>query len=498
MALLWLAVMALVFYGLWNPRDVLVLCGSVIANFLIAHMIARKSGAARSRCLILGVIANLSLLGYFKYWGFLTENLSYLPGVDLSAEAVLLPLAISFFTFTQIAYLVDLHRDHSKPYGLLEYASFVLFFPHLIAGPIIYHASTIPQFQKPRAFRFRSFNVAVGLSVFVIGLAKKVLIADTMAQFATPMFDGAAAGVAPDLFSAWGGTLAYSFQLYFDFSGYSDMAIGIAFMLGIRLPINFFSPYKASSIIDFWRRWHISLSRFVRDYIYTPMGGNRQGDGRRTVNVLLTMLLMGFWHGAGWTFLLWGGLHGIFIVVNHAWRALTASWRTEGRRNVFGPVVARSLTFLAVILAWVLFRAETLEAAALVYRGLAGMNGMVVPESIVTMLWLEDFAALTGATVSETGGQHFAWQWAMILCLLVFVNLAPNSMEVFARAKPALTGLLGSAPTEGVQTPLLSGTAALVWSPRASWVIVISALTLFVFWQLLLGTGPREFIYFRF
>ncbi len=357
-ALVWLAVLALIFYGLWNPRDVLVLCGSVFANFWVARLIAAHSGKARTRYLLLGVLLNLGLLGYFKYWSFLAENLSYIPGIQYTADAALLPLAISVFTFTQIAYLVDLHRDHSEPYSLLEYANFVLFFPHLIAGPIIYHASTIPQFQKPGAFRFKAFNVAVGLSIFVIGLAKKVLIADTMARYATPVFDSAAAGVTPHFFDAWGATLAYSFQLYFDFSGYSDMAIGIAFMLGIRLPINFFSPYKATSIIDFWRRWHISLSRFVRDYLYIPMGGNRSGGLRQTVNIMATMLLMGLWHGAGWTFVLWGGLHGAFIIVNHAWRSIRPK-----RPKKISNIPARGLTFLAVIFAWVLFRADTLDAA---------------------------------------------------------------------------------------------------------------------------------------
>ena len=294
----------------------------------------------------------------------------------------MLPLGISFFTFQKIAYLVDAYRGEVRAGGFLSFALFVTFFPQLIAGPIVHHSEVIPQFGQKSTYRPNLDNLSMGIGIFVLGLAKKTVLADSIATYATPVFRAAQAGADPTLFEAWGGALAYTFQLYFDFSGYSDMAIGLALMFNIRLPINFNSPYKATNIIDFWRRWHITLSRFLRDYLYIPLGGNRHGVARRYANLMLTMLLGGLWHGAGWTFIVWGGLHGIFLVINHFWHALgVGSATTSGARPGSDGSAARTITFLAVMVAWVFFRAEDFDAATRILAGMAGLNGVQLPAS---------------------------------------------------------------------------------------------------------------------
>ncbi|MDT8264981.1 MBOAT family O-acyltransferase, partial [Roseomonas sp. DSM 102946] len=325
-----------------------------------------------------------------------------------------------FYTFVQIAYLVDCGRGRSEAYGLLDYALFVTFFPHLIAGPIVHHHELIPQFRAPRTFRFRSEDAAAGLALFVTGLVKKMLLADPVSALATPVFAGAA---QPGMAEAWMAVLAFSLGLYFDFSAYSDMAIGLARIFGIRFPHNFNSPYKALSISDFWRRWHMTLSRFLRDYVYIPLGGNRQGPARRHLNLVLTMLLGGLWHGAGWTFLVWGALHGGYLVVNHLWNG-------TGRR--LSPLAARALTLLAVMFAWVFFAAPGLAEAGSVLSGMAGARGLVQPETLAALEMLRHggIAALRdhlgglGALIS------LSWGLAVLALGSVLVLAAPNSQEI--------------------------------------------------------------------
>ncbi len=248
------------------------------------------------------------------------DNLNAAAGLDLALGTVVLPIGISFFTFQKIAFLVDAYRGRVDRLNFIDFVLFVTFFPQLIAGPIVHHSEVMRQFRDQTPLSTQT--VALGVTIFTIGLAKKVLLADTAALFASPLFDAVAAGARPDMLAAWGSALAYTAQLYFDFSGYSDMAIGGGLLFGIRLPVNFASPYKAESIIEFWHRWHITLSRFLREYLYIPLGGNLKGPSRRFVNLLITMLLGGLWHGAGWTFVVWGALHGFYLVVNHLWRAL--------------------------------------------------------------------------------------------------------------------------------------------------------------------------------
>ena len=291
----------------------------VIGNSLNTKKEENKKSFSKKSILIFGIVANLSLLGYFKYADFFIENFNIVAQTNINLFNLLLPLAISFFTFQQIAYLVDSYRQETKEYDFLNYALFVTFFPQLIAGPIVHHSEMMPQFANKWNAVKKYKNIALGLFIFSIGLFKKVVIADTFAVWASAGFDTA---TTLNLFEAWATSLSYTFQLYFDFSGYTDMAIGIALLFNIKLPINFNSPYKARNIQDFWRRWHITLSRFLRDYVYIPLGGNKISSFRTYSNLLATFVIGGLWHGAGWTFIFWGFLHGMALVIHRAWSNL--------------------------------------------------------------------------------------------------------------------------------------------------------------------------------
>jgi alginate O-acetyltransferase complex protein AlgI len=391
--------------------------------------------------LIAGIAANLGLLGYYKYANFFVANLNALFGSSLVLETIILPLAISFFTFQQIAYLVDAYRGETHEYSFLHYALFVVFFPQLIAGPIVHHHEILPQFARSTLYRLKAEHLAVGLTIFALGLFKKVVLADGVAIYATPVFDAAQAGTALTFFEAWGGALAYTFQLYFDFSGYSDMAIGLARMFGVRLPLNFNSPYQSTSIIDFWRRWHITLSRFLRDYLYIPLGGSRKGEARRLTNLLITMLLGGLWHGAGWTFVLWGGLHGFYLVVNHAWRQRrTRRGHTQSSR--LGRFFGWLLTMLAVVIAWVPFRAEGMTATQNMLGAMFGFNGIGIPGSLAIMTgipqsWLESLGFILGGTVRNgLANWSSGIYWISLTGLVAFVM--PNTQQIMLRYRPAL------------------------------------------------------------
>ena len=358
----WVLIAAsLIFYGYWDVRFVPALAGLTLGNWLLV----RWYGASRrDAVLVLGVVLNLAVLGIFKYANFLADSLAGAVGGTHARWDIILPLGISFFTFQKISYLVDLRRGARPIYGLREFFAFVTFFPQLIAGPLVRHDEIIPQLRAPLAGRAEP--IARGLVLFTIGIVKKVVLADTVAQVCDPLFARAAI-VPPSLAEAWAAAGTYTLQIYFDFSGYSDMAIGLALMFGLRIPFNFDAPYRAVSIRDFWRRWHITLSRFLRDYVYVPLGGNRNGAGRQAVHVVVTMLLGGLWHGAAWTFVAWGGLHGLALALNAAWRR--AGWRM--------PVGAGwALTLLFVMLGWVLFRAPDFATALDIVAGMGGLHGI--------------------------------------------------------------------------------------------------------------------------
>lgn len=371
----WLALASLFFYSYWNPAFVGLLLSSIIFNYSFGTWIARAGGTHfqnRTKILlVLAIASNLALLSYYKYANFFVSNINPLFGSSWNVGNIILPLGISFFTFTQIAFLVDTYQGKVKEYNFIHYVLFVTYFPHLIAGPILHHKEMMPQFSKPVSYQLNWRNIAAGVTIFVFGLAKKVLIADHLNEFATPIFNVVSAGAHPMMFEAWIGALAYTLQLYFDFSGYSDMAIGISLMFNVRLPMNFNSPYKSTSIIEFWRRWHMTLSRFLRDYLYIPLGGNRSSKFRRYRNLMITMLLGGLWHGAGWTFVIWGGLHGLYLVINNGW--LSFKQRMHWAGNTFG---SGTLTFIAVVIGWVFFRAENFATAIDMLKGMTGLNGI--------------------------------------------------------------------------------------------------------------------------
>lgn len=300
---LWLTAVSLFFYGYWNPVYLPIVIGSMLFNYFIGSQMHKR--LSKKKILVCGIAANLILLGYFKYTDFFISNMNYFVGTQTALLNIILPLGISFFTFTQIAYLVETYRGKVRKHDLLSYSLFVTYFPHLLAGPIIHYENMMPQFLDEKLKAVDWENVAKGVFLFGIGLGKKVLIADQLAIWANAIFQADTANLT--MLEAWIGSLSYTFQLYFDFSGYTDMALGISLMLNIKLPINFNSPYQAVSIIDFWRRWHMTLSSFLRDYLYIPLGGNRSGKMRHYVNLMITMLLGGLWHGSGWTFVFWGG-----------------------------------------------------------------------------------------------------------------------------------------------------------------------------------------------
>jgi alginate O-acetyltransferase complex protein AlgI len=384
----WLTAASLLFYAWWEPRFLPLLLGSIAMNYGFGFFIGRsREHRAAKMWLIAGVTLNLLALSYFKYADFFLASLAQVLPIRTNDLHVELPLGISFFTFTQIAYLVDVYRGLVREYDALRYALFVSYFPHLIAGPLLHHEQMMPQFSDASNARPRASNFAVGLTVFTIGLAKKILLADNFASFADATFDAPHGGIAPTLLFAWMGALCYTFQLYFDFSGYSDMAIGVSRLFGIHLPQNFNSPYKAVNIIEFWRRWHMTLSQFLRDYLYIPLGGNRLGGGRRYFNLMITMLLGGLWHGAHWTFVAWGGLHGLYLMVNHAWRHASQRFAWDPVKETrLGQAAGLAVTFLSVVVAWVFFRADGFGEATTILRGMVGLNGISLPPAMSPFL----------------------------------------------------------------------------------------------------------------
>lgn len=367
-ALVSLTLASFVFYSWWDIRFLPIMLVSIVLNHLIGVIIQKRE---TQPWLAAGIVANLGLLGVFKYTDFIIANVNAALGSDIPLTGVPLPLAISFFTFQQISFLVDVARRKTQPGTVSEHALFVAFFPQLIAGPIVHHNRIAGQYADAGRRDDLADNFAVGTSIFAIGLAKKVLLADNLAPYASSAFDSAARGDEVGLLLAWTGALAYSFQIFFDFSGYSDMALGLGRMFGYHLPINFNAPYRARSVAEFWRRWHITLSNFLRDYLYIPLGGNRAGFARTIVNLFIVMLLGGLWHGAAWTFVVWGGLHGAALAWNHWFKQV----RPQGIAPS-APVISIVLTFLFVTLTWVFFRAESFDAAYIMLSGMSGLNGL--------------------------------------------------------------------------------------------------------------------------
>jgi D-alanyl-lipoteichoic acid acyltransferase DltB (MBOAT superfamily) len=390
----WLALASLAFYSVSNWQFVGLLLASVAFNYFIGWLLIAKQLRAATRFAVLtaGVAGDLVVLGTFKYAGFFAANINALLSTGIVVN-ILLPVGISFYTFTQIAFLVDAYRGNVARYALPHYALFVTYFPHLIAGPILHHKDMIPQFESERTKRPDPHLILCGLIIFAIGLFKKTCLADGI----QPLVATAFGADTPSFDQAWIGALAYTFQLYFDFSGYSDMAIGISLMFGIFLPLNFNSPYKATSIIDFWRRWHMTLSQFLRDYLYIPLGGNRHGRILRYVNLMITMLLGGLWHGAAWTFVVWGALHGAYLCVNHAWSNYGPAAPPRFAR--VANAAAFVLTFVSVVVAWVFFRADSISSATFVLSRMADPTTVVFGRGeIANALFIAVCAAIAWGT----------------------------------------------------------------------------------------------------
>lgn len=421
LAKLILVAMSMFFYAYWKLEYLPILLVSILCNFLCGRALATMDLGKKNQRKFLcwaAVAFNICLLSFFKYTDFVLENVyALLPTEPSFLFNYALPLGISFFTFQQIAYIIDTYNHPDTKYSLLDYSLFVSFFPQLIAGPIVHHKEIVPQFDRviDREQRWRNF--ASGVQMFTIGLFKKVIIADTMAQWVNSGFDNAASLGFAD---AWCVSLAYTFQLYFDFSGYCDMAIGAALLVNIHIPINFSSPYKATSIQDFWRRWHITLSRWLRDYIYIPLGGGKREEHRVYLNILVTFLIGGIWHGAGWTFILWGVMHGVALVVHRMW----------SRHGIaIYPPLACLLTFIFINFTWVVFRAESINSAMSIYKAMLGLKSMTfMADSTLFEL------AGTQASLLSTLGTHLGYGFsALPPCLLLLAAicfLAPNSQEL--------------------------------------------------------------------
>src|SRR5216684_2951666 len=418
-----LVAVSLVFYGWWNPLYVPLLGSLAVFNFLVARAMAAQCRAGRldrvSRLLTFGIVGDLMALGYFKYTDFLIGTANVLLQTNFTLQYVLLPIGISFFTFQKIAYLVDSIRVEVAEHDFLEYCFFVSFFPQLLAGPIVKHQEIFSQIKGPWAFGIKPSNFVVGLTIFIVGLFKKLVLADNFAPSAASMFDAAATGEPIDFFFAWQGVLAFKFQLYFDFCGYSEMALGAARLFGVQLPLNFNSPYRALNIVDYWRRWHMTLSRFLRDYIYIPLGGNRKGQKRRYLNLMLTMVIGGLWHGAAWNFVIWGLLHGSYLVLNYAWRAVWAPIDTWWSRSI-----ARVVTLIAVIISLVTFRAPDFAASLRMYRAMADLPQDFLSPGPATTLARLGAALYSAPTIGQIVHAGF---WAALW--LAALWLLPNTQQ---------------------------------------------------------------------
>ncbi len=481
-AISWLVFCSLFFYSWWNPAYLLLLIFSMLFNYSMGMALSSRNKS--KPLLTIGIVANLGGLAYFKYTNFFIDSLNSAFELGYNVEHIMLPLAISFFTFQQVAYLVDAYRDEVREYNFLHYSLFVTFFPQLIAGPIVHHKEMLPQFSKNKTYSADVSNISLGITIFIIGLFKKVVLADSVADYSSPVFNAADIGQTISFFEAWGGALAYTLQLYFDFSGYADMAIGIAIMFGISLPLNFSSPYKSKNIIEFWRKWHMTLSRFLKDYLYIPLGGNRKGS--KHLNLFATMALGGLWHGAALNFIIWGALHGIYLIINNYWRSFRQIVLKHDleKSSFIGIAVSVFLTFLVVTVSWVFFRAETLAGAMNIITGMAGLNGFILPEKFsgsmpeaVSSFIIFEAGKGIGSFPSTSGAS-----WIILLLIVVF--FFPNTQQITSKYKNKIEK---QCPKENILPSRLTFFAAL-----------ISAFAFFISIKIMLSVSDSEFLYFNF
>jgi len=469
--IIWLIAASMFFIGYGDSRYLILIIISIIINYYLALRITKfRHNPRLSRSLLtLGIVANLGTLGYFKYADFVIDNLNALTSGNFTLDAVILPLGISFFTFEQISYLVDAYKGKLYKNTWLSYCFFISFFPYFSAGPIVRQGEIVSQLEQKELFTFNLENLAVGITIFSIGLFKKLVLADNLTNYVNVIFASADASLNLSLIEAWSGVIAFGFQLYFDFSGYSDMAIGVARMFGLILPVNFYSPYKSLNIINFWRTWHISLSNFLKDYLYIPLGGNRFGKFRQYLNLMITMVLGGLWHGASWNFVIWGGLHGVYLVINHSWY----NWLKFKENKVYFSslswrLIAQILTLIAVTFAWVFFRSATLNGTTYLLGSMLGVNAKLIPEQFKS-----DYVWFLG---------HIVISALIIFCL-------PNTSELMKNYRPNLT-------TDKLPSP--AGLAKIItWEPHQGYQLFLA----FLWFGILLkffSAGASSFIYLQF
>ena len=468
-SILWLIGASLVFYGLWGWTLIGLLVGSTMTNYALGMFLNDDTSANRKKSKLIlsfGIIYNLGILGFFKYFG--------IPGgarphafISALQPDLILPIALSFFTFQQIIYLVEIWKGRLGKTKFLNYLLYITFFPQLLTGPIIRPQEFFPQLRDKKIFQVGADRFAVGLTLISFGLFKKVVLADGIARYSNSAFDAVAQGAILSLEEAWSGALSFTLQIYFDFSGYSDMAIGLGYLFGFRLPQNFESPYKASSLIDFWRRWHMTLSGFFRDYIYIPLGGNRRGSLQRSRNIFLIMLVGGIWHGAGITFIIWGGTHGICLVINHFWREFRNSLgHSLGSEKFISKAAARIITFFTVTVLWVFFRAENLDTALSMIQSLLGLHAAPDP-------------GFNNIKISED----------RLWFLFLIVWFAPNMREIMP------LHYSGNKISDALKQDPKSEERWYHWHPNLWWAAFTAVLFITSFLEL---TQSRGFIYSQF
>jgi D-alanyl-lipoteichoic acid acyltransferase DltB (MBOAT superfamily) len=475
----WLVATSLVFYGWWNPAFLPLLLASILMNYGMSELVASQGSrpALQRALLTAAVVMNISALFYFKYYVEMAHFLSNKFGLQVHADSIVLPLGISFFTFTQIGYLIDVKQGVAKDRGFLNYVLFVTFFPHLVAGPILHHREMMPQFAENSTYRLSTVNIATGVTVFAFGLFKKTILADPLGQAVAAGFG------APEhlsFFAAWWVSIKYALQLYFDFSGYSDMAIGLACMFNVRFPLNFNSPFKSQNIIEYWQRWHMTLTRYLNLYLYNPLAlavvrwrsehgyGTKRADQKTlggflsmtALPTMLTMGLIGIWHGAGLQFLLFGLLHGFYLTFNNAMRTIKGSTK-QASTGIAAPAERLfnvSATFIAVVVGLVLFRSPSLENALAMYQGMLGLRGFSL--------------SVTSAEI--------AW----VLMLAVIIWGFPNVHQIMGKFAPALGK--AEAAANGIRV---------VWQANFRWALMVGFLLAV---SLLALGGTSEFMYFQF
>lgn len=487
LTVLWLIACSLFFYGWWNISYLTLIIFSLAINFGFASAILNTQDKVTKKILlIVGISINLSVLCYFKYYNFAVDIISYAGFNNFNNRDIILPLAISFITFQQIAFLCDCYSEKIKQFGMMDYFLFITFFPQLIAGPIVYGPSTLPQYKAKEAFKVNQASLMIGMSIFILGLFKKIVIADSFKPFADLVFN-APANTPISFIEAWSGTFCYGFQLYFDFSAYSDMAIGLARIFNIHLPINFNSPYTAKSIIEFWHRWHITLSTFLKEYLYVPLGGNKKGAFRKHINLLLTMLIGGLWHGAGINFIIWGGMHGMYLIINHTWKeSLAKKHLISILPHKLYQSICLILTISAVMMAWVFFRATSLECAMNIIHGMIGLQGFIIPEHYLNAIPFPSLQNLFMQLPVQFGHIPLFQGTHELLALslgAIILWALPNTNQFFNQVLPAYSDY-----SQTYKGPL-------IWALSKKWAFLWALLSIVV---LLKMHTVTEFLYYQF